>query len=490
MFETVLIANRGAIACRIAEVLRARGIRSIAVYSEADAGMPHVRAADEAVCIGPAPARESYLDGARIIAVAVERGADAIHPGYGFLAENAGFARACAAAGVVFVGPSPEAMEAMGDKAAARKAAVAAGVPVVPGSSGPLHDPAEAAEVAERVGYPVVVKAAAGGGGIGMVKVKKAEKLEKALARAGEVAARSFGDDTVYIERYLEGARHVEVQLLCDREGHCVHLFERECSVQRRHQKVIEEAPSPFVAERPALRQRLVEEALSLARGIGYEGAGTVEFLVTPTSRPEGGDRAASTEPTSRPEGGDGAASTPIAEGEHFFIEMNTRLQVEHAVTVAVTGVDIIGWQLDIAAGAPLTLDQGSVEVTGAAVECRVYAEDPLRRFLPQPGHITGFEAPEGPGIHVMSAVEAGSEVTPYYDPMLAKLIVHGASRDEALARTRAALEGFSVTGIKTNLALLRDVAAHPVMAAGQCDTVWLEAYAKERARARAEAEG
>ncbi|MDP6945095.1 MAG: biotin carboxylase N-terminal domain-containing protein, partial [Myxococcota bacterium] len=348
MFETVLIANRGAIACRIAEVLRSRGIRSVAVYSEADADMPHRHAADEAVCIGPAPARESYLDGARIIATALECGADAIHPGYGFLAENAGFARACAQAGVVFIGPSPEVIEAMGDKAAARQAAVAAGVPVVPGSPGPLHDPAEAARVAERVGYPVVVKAAAGGGGIGMVKVKKPEKLDKALGRAGELAARSFGDDTVYIERYLEGARHVEVQLLCDREGHGVHLFERECSIQRRHQKVIEEAPSPFVASRPELRARLVEAALRLAREIRYENAGTVEFLVTPG-------------------------------GELFFIEMNTRLQVEHAVTVAVTGVDIIGWQLDIAAGEPLTLAQSDVELRGAAVECRLYAEDPLR---------------------------------------------------------------------------------------------------------------
>ena len=449
MFQKVLIANRGEIACRIATVLRARGIRSVAVYSEADAAAPHVRLADEAVCVGPAPVPQSYLNQDAILAAAQATGAEAIHPGYGLLSENAGFARRCAAAGIVFIGPSPEAIDAMGDKAVARATAAAAGVPVVPGSGGAISDD-EAAALAEGIGYPVLVKAAAGGGGIGMQVVTKPEKLARSLQTCRDRGASSFGSDAVYLERYIESPRHIEVQILFDHHGHGVHLFERECTLQRRHQKVVEEAPSAFVQARPDLRDGLYASALALGRAIGYRGAGTVEFIVDP-------------------------------EGRHYFIEVNTRLQVEHPVTEAITGVDLIGWQLDIAAGAPLTLTQDALAIQGAAIECRVYAEDPAKSFLPRPGTIERFDAPTGPGVRVDAGVEAPCEVTPYYDPMLAKLVVAGADRPEAIARTRAALGAFVVEPLTTNLAFLATVMEHDDFQAGRYDTGWLGRRAKGR---------
>ena len=449
MFSKVLIANRGEIACRVAAVLRQKGIRSVAVYSEADADAPHRYAADEAVAIGPPPVAESYLDQHAVLQAALRTDADAIHPGYGLLSENAEFAQRCADAGVVFVGPPASVIDAMGDKARARATAAAAGVPVVPGSDGPVAD-SDAAAIAESVGYPVLVKAAAGGGGIGMAVVKKADKLERALASCRDRGRSSFGDDAVYIEKLVEQPRHIEVQVLFDHHGHGVHLFERECTLQRRHQKVIEEAPSPFVTVSPGLRAGLTSAALAAATAIGYRNAGTVEFIVDP-------------------------------EGHFYFIEMNTRLQVEHPVTEAITGVDLVGWQLDIAAGAPLTLQQADLAIDGAAVECRIYAEDPDRKFLPRPGRIGRFEPPTGPGIRVDAGVGPEQEVTPYYDPMIAKLIAHASDRATALERARGALGAFVIEGLTTNCAFLGDVLAHPDVAAGDFDTGWLQRYAKTR---------
>ncbi len=449
MFSKVLIANRGEIACRVAAVLRQKGIGSVAVYSEADADAPHRHAADEAVAIGPPPVAQSYLDQDAIFDAARQTGAQAIHPGYGLLSENAGFAQRCADEGLVFVGPTPDVIRSMGDKAQARATAEAAGVPVVPGSDGPIAD-AEAAGLAEALGYPVLVKAAAGGGGIGMALVKKPTKLQSAVESCRDRGRSSFGDDTVYLEKLIEQPRHIEVQVLFDHHGHGVHLFERECTLQRRHQKVVEEAPSPFVTAHPELRAGLTEAALAAGRAIGYRNAGTVEFIVDP-------------------------------EGHFYFIEMNTRLQVEHPVTEAITGVDLIGWQLDIAAGAPLTLQQADLAIDGAAVECRLYAEDPDRKFLPRPGRIERYEPPAGPGVRVDSGVGPEQDVTPYYDPMIAKLSAHGPNRKAALERARAALGEFVIEGLTTNRAFLADVLAHPDVVAGEFDTGWLQRYAKTR---------
>ena len=446
-FDTVLIANRGEIAVRIADVLRSRGIRSVAVYSEADAEAPHVKAADVAVPIGASPVRESYLVHERILAAAMAHGAQAIHPGYGLLSENADFARACAEAGVVFIGPSPEVIDKMGDKAVARATAEAAGVPVVPGSDGPVED-ADAEALAERIGYPVLVKAAAGGGGIGMQVVSKASKLAKALQSCRDRGASSFGNPSIYLEKYIESPRHIEMQVLFDHHGHGVHLFERECTLQRRHQKVVEEAPSAFVQARPALRDALYADAVRAAASIGYRNAGTVEFIVD-------------------------------AEGNHFFIEMNTRLQVEHPVTEAITGVDLISWQLDIAAGRALTIKQADLAIDGHAVECRLYAEDPAKSFMPQPGRIDTFVPPTGEGIRVDSGVGPNQDVTPFYDPMLAKIMGYGPDRATALARARAAMEALQIAPLVTNRAFLVEVLAHPHVQAGEFDTGWLERLAK-----------
>ncbi len=450
MFEKVLIANRGEIACRIAHVLRAHGVASVAVYSEADAEAPHVAAADEAVCIGPPPVSQSYLDQARIIEVALATGAQAVHPGYGLLSENADFARAVAAAGLVFIGPTPDVIDAMGDKVRARQTAAAAGVPVVPGSDGPVTDDDAAAALAEAMGYPVLVKAAAGGGGIGMQQVTKPAKLARALQSCRDRGASSFGNDAVYLEKYIEQPRHIEVQILFDHHGHGVHLFERECTLQRRHQKVIEEAPSPFVARTPGLREGLTAAAMNAARAIGYRNAGTVEFIVSP-------------------------------DGAFYFIEMNTRLQVEHTVSEAITGVDLIGWQLRIAAGEPLTLAQADLAIDGAAIECRLYAEDPDRKFIPQPGPLGAFEAPDLPGVRVDAGVAAHQTVTPYYDPMIAKLIVHGPDRAATIARTREALSAWTIETLTTNRGFLHEVLGTPEVAAADFHTGWLEKYAKGR---------
>ena len=449
-FRKVLIANRGEIACRIATVLRERGVASVAVHSEADAGSPHARAADEAVLIGPPPVAQSYLQQQAIIDAALKTGAEAIHPGYGLLSENSGFARAVQAAGLVFIGPTPEAIDAMGDKARARATAQAAGCPVVPGSDGPVEDDALAAQVAERLGYPILVKAAGGGGGIGMAIVDAPRRLERALTSCRDRGRSSFGNAAVYLEKYIERPRHIEVQVLFDHHGHGVHLFERECSVQRRHQKVIEEAPSPFVSSRPELREGLTQAALAAARAIGYRNAGTVEFVVG-------------------------------QDGSFYFIEMNTRLQVEHPVTEAITGVDLIGWQLDIAAGAPLTLQQADVRATGAAVELRIYAEDPEKSFMPKPGRIGAFIPPTGEGVRVDTGVRADFDVTPYYDPLIAKLMTHGADRVQATARARAALDAFTIEGLTTNRAFLNDVLGSQTFIDAAYDTGWLERWVKER---------
>ncbi|MHC4837757.1 MAG: acetyl-CoA carboxylase biotin carboxylase subunit, partial [Planctomycetota bacterium] len=366
--------------------------------------------------------------------------------------ENAGFAARVAEMGVAWVGPSPEAITRMGDKVAAREAARAAGVPVVPGSEGPIGDDDAAAALAESIGYPVLVKAAGGGGGIGMAKVKKASKLAKALASCRDRGRSSFGNEAVYLEKFVEHPRHIEVQVLFDHHGHGVHLFERECTLQRRHQKVVEEAPSPFVAERPELRAGLTEAALACARAIDYRNAGTVEFIVAP-------------------------------DGQFYFIEMNTRLQVEHPVTEAITGVDLIGWQLRIAAGQALDIQQDDLRIDGAAVECRLYAEDPARRFMPSPGHIDRFVAPTGEGIRLDSGVGPDQEVTTWYDPMLAKLLAHGPDRATALERARGALQSMTVEGITTNLPFLIDVLASPEVQAAEFDTTWLEDFAKSWAR-------
>jgi len=449
-FRKVLIANRGEIACRIATVLRERGVASVAVHSEADAGSPHARAADEAVLIGPPPVAQSYLQQQAIIDAALKTGAEAIHPGYGLLSENSGFARAVQAAGLVFIGPTPEAIDAMGDKARARATAQAAGCPVVPGSDGPVEDDVLAAQVAERLGYPILVKAAGGGGGIGMAIVDAPGRLERALTSCRDRGRSSFGNAAVYLEKYIERPRHIEVQVLFDHHGHGVHLFERECSVQRRHQKVIEEAPSPFVSSRPELREGLTQAALAAARAIGYRNAGTVEFVVG-------------------------------QDGSFYFIEMNTRLQVEHPVTEAITGVDLIGWQLDIAAGAPLTLQQADVRATGAAVELRIYAEDPEKSFMPKPGRIGAFIPPTGEGVRVDTGVRADFDVTPYYDPLIAKLMTHGADRVQATARARAALDAFTIEGLTTNRAFLNDVLGSQTFIDAAYDTGWLERWVKER---------
>ena len=451
-FKKVLIANRGEIACRIAVVLRQRGIGSVAVYSEADANAPHVRAADEAYCVGPAPVAQSYLNRDLILEIAQRTGAEAVHPGYGLLSENTAFARACTAAGLVFIGPTPEAIEAMGDKAQARATAKAAGCPVVPGSDGPVHDDEEAARIAESLGYPVLVKAAGGGGGIGMAVVDRPERLARALTSCRDRGRSSFGNPTVYLEKYIERPRHIEVQVLFDHHGHGVHLFERECSVQRRHQKVIEEAPSPFVSTRPELRQGLTDAALRAAGSIGYRNAGTVEFVVG-------------------------------QDGEYYFIEMNTRLQVEHPVTEAITGVDIIGWQLDIAAGAPLTIRQEDLTIRGAAIECRIYAEDPEKSFMPKPGHIGAFVPPVLEGVRVDTGVGPDFDVTPYYEPMIAKLIASGPDRATATSRARAALDAFVIDGLTTNRTFLREVLGTETFAAAAYDTSWLERYVKETGR-------
>jgi acetyl-CoA carboxylase biotin carboxylase subunit len=444
-FRKVLIANRGEIAVRIVRACRDLGLASVAVHSEADAGALHTQLADEAVPIGPAAAAQSYLNVDALLEAARQSGAEAVHPGYGFLSENADFAEAVAGAGLTWVGPPAEVIRRMGDKVTARRTMAEAGNPIVPGTTERLDDEG-AREAARAIGYPVMVKASAGGGGRGLRLVHSEADLEAALERARSEAAASFGDEGLYVERFLQTPRHVEVQILADGAGSTLHLFERECSVQRRHQKVLEEAPAPRVT--PALRDRLGEAAVAAARAAGYVGAGTIEFLLD-------------------------------ASDAFFFLEMNTRIQVEHAITEAITGVDLVAWQLRIAGGEALTLRQDELRITGHALEARIYAEDPAKRFMPSPGTVHAWSPPAGPGIRLDSGVEAGAVVTPHYDPMVAKLVAHGADREQALRRLDRALEEFLVGGIKTSIPFHRWLLRHQDFRAGQVDTGsverWLE---------------
>jgi len=442
VFRTVLIANRGEIARRIIRGCRALGLRTVAVYSDADRDALHVRDADHAVWLGAAPARESYLNVERLLAAARESEAEAVHPGYGFLSENWRFADACTQAGLTFIGPSAEAIRAMGDKTEARRRMAAAGVPTVPGSSKAVADVDEAEVVARDVGYPIILKAAAGGGGIGMARVARAQDLPPAFATATRRAESAFGRAEVYVERYLEAPRHVEVQVFGDSKGTIVHLFERECSIQRRHQKLVEESPAPNLDTQT--RRDLTSAAIAGARAIGYVNAGTLEFLVD-------------------------------AEGRFYFLEMNTRLQVEHPVTEEVTGQDLVVAQLRVAAGESLPFTQETLERRGAAVEVRVYAEDPAKNFLPSPGTITRLSLPEGEGIRIESGVAEGSVVSIHYDPLLFKLITHGADRAQAIERLARALDACVVEGVKTTLPLLRTIAVHPDFRRGRVHTQMVE---------------
>jgi acetyl-CoA carboxylase, biotin carboxylase subunit len=442
--KKILVANRGEIAVRILRACREMGIASVAVYSEADRAALHVRMADEAFPVGPAASRDSYLRIDRILEVAHRSQADAIHPGYGFLSENAAFASACEAAGVVFIGPRSETIALMGEKTSARRVAVEAGVPVVPGTLRPVADPRELGREAERIGYPLMLKAATGGGGKGLRQVAGPEHLEAALARARSEAMSAFGDDSVYIEKAIARPRHIEVQVLADSHGNAVHLFERECSIQRRHQKVLEESPSPFVT--PELRQRMGALALALVRRVGYVNAGTLEFLVD-------------------------------AGREPYFLEMNTRLQVEHPVTELVTGQDLVKLQIRIARGEPLPFRQDELRQQGHAIECRVYAEDPERAFLPSPGRIRTLRSPGGPGVRDDSGVYEGYEVPIHYDPLISKLIAWGADRAEAIRRLRRAVAEYRILGIQTTLPFFERVLVHPGFAAGDFDTSFVEQF-------------
>jgi acetyl-CoA carboxylase biotin carboxylase subunit len=441
MFDKILIANRGEIAVRVIHACRLLGIRSVAIYSEADRDALHAKLADEAIPCGPARATESYLDAAGIVEIAKKSGADAIHPGYGFLSENAAFAETVAVAGLGFIGPPPEVIRSMGLKLAARERMRAAGVPVVPGSEEILNA-GEARRVAAELGYPVLVKASAGGGGRGMRRVDNEGELDVALERAASEAAAVFGDGAIYLEKCLHAPRHIEIQIMADRHGHIVHLGERECSIQRRHQKLVEEAPAYGVTD--LLRDAMGEAALRAAKAVGYEGAGTCEFLVD-----EG--------------------------GEFFFLEMNTRIQVEHAVTEAVTGLDLVELQIRIAAGELLPFTQDEISLEGHAIEVRIYAEDPDKAFVPSPGPILGWLAPRGPGIRLDSGFELGQTVSSHYDPMLAKLIASGRDREEALVRMANALEEFWIAGIRTGLPFLRRLVDNPVFRKGRYDTAFID---------------
>jgi geranyl-CoA carboxylase alpha subunit len=443
-FGKILIANRGEIACRIVRTAKALGYRTIAVFSDADAEAPHVSQADVAVHIGPAPARDSYLSADALLAAGKRAGADAVHPGYGFLSENAAFAEACAGAGLVFIGPPAAAIAAMGNKARAKALMQAAGVPCVPGYRGEDQSDQTMLAEAARIGFPLMVKAAAGGGGRGMRLVTTPHDLANALTRARSEAARAFGSDELILERAIGEARHVEFQIFADQHGNVVHLCERDCSIQRRHQKVIEETPSPFVSAQ--LRAQMGEAAVAAARAIGYVSAGTVEFLLDPL-------------------------------GKFYFLEMNTRLQVEHAVTEAVTGLDLVAWQLRVAAGEKLQLAQHEVALSGHAIEARLYAEDPEQGFLPQSGTLIDWRPASGEGVRIDHGLAPGCAVSPYYDPLLAKLIAHGATREEARRRLIVALEDTVALGLKTNRGLLVAMLRHPAFAAGEATTAFIDRY-------------
>ena len=440
--KKILIANRGEIAVRVIRACREMGIHTVAVYSEADRSALHVRLADEAYLLGPAPSRDSYLRIDRLLEVAQRAGADAVHPGYGFLAENPAFARACEEAGLGFIGPRSETITLMGEKTSARRAASAAGVPVVPGTLEPVVGADAIKREAGRIGFPLMLKAAAGGGGKGLRRVEGPQDLEAAADRARSEAKNAFGDDSLYLERAITSARHIEIQVLADHHGAAVHLFERECSIQRRHQKIIEESPSPLLSTE--LRQRMGEMAVALTRAIGYRNAGTLEFLVD-------------------------------AERQPYFLEMNTRIQVEHPVTEMVTGEDLVKLQIRIAQGEPLPFGQGDLSQRGHAIECRVYAEDPDAGFLPSPGRIQALRVPGGPGIRDDSGVYEGYEVGVHYDSLVSKLVAYGYSRKDAILRMRRALGEYRILGIKTTLPFLDRVLHHPAFVAGDYDTSFVE---------------
>ncbi|HEX7722706.1 MAG TPA: acetyl-CoA carboxylase biotin carboxylase subunit [Pyrinomonadaceae bacterium] len=451
MFRKILIANRGEIAVRVIRACRDLGVSPIAIFSEADAGSLHVRLADEAYCIGPAASSESYLKIQSIIDVAKQGGAEAIHPGYGFLAENAKFARAVSAAGLIFIGPTTDAMQVMGSKTSARRAAIAAGAPVVPGTTEALKSLDDARAAAARFGYPIMLKASAGGGGKGMRQVANELDLRSALEAAQSEAASAFGNSEVYLEKIVEKPRHIEIQIFADQHGNYVHLGERECSIQRRHQKVIEECPSPI--NDAGLRARMGEAAIKIAKTVNYVGAGTVEFLCSDTTR------------------------------EFYFLEMNTRLQVEHPVTELVTGLDLVCEQIRVAAGAQLSFAQDDVQLRGHAIECRVYAEDPENNFLPSPGRIDFLRVPAGPGIRDDGGVTEGDEVSIYYDPMISKLAAWGRTREEAIDRLRRALDEYAVGGIRTTLSFFREVIRDGEFIEGRLDTGFIARFNERRGR-------
>ncbi len=438
MFRKILVANRGEIAVRVMRACREMGIGTVAVYSEVDRKSLHVRYGDQAFFIGPAPSSESYLRIDRILEVAKQTGADGIHPGYGFLAENPEFARACADAGVVFIGPPVAAMELMGSKITSRRTLAQAGLPVVPGTDRPLESLEEARRVADDIGYPLMLKASAGGGGKGLRLVRSPAELESAYSTASSEAQNAFGDPSLYLEKYLDRPRHIEIQILGDQHGNLIHLGERECSLQRRHQKVLEESPSPFVQDE--LRQRMGEAAIRIGKLAGYWNAGTVEFLVEPS-------------------------------GHFHFLEVNARLQVEHPVTELVIGIDLVKEQIRIAAGERLTWRQENVQMRGAAIECRIYAEDPTNNFFPSPGYISRLQVPAGPGVRRDSGVYEGWTVPLEYDPLLSKLSVWGMDRTEAIARMRRALREYEIFGVKTNVPFFRRLVEHPEFVAGRLDT-------------------
>ncbi len=440
-FDKILIANRGEIAVRVIRACRELGVSSVAVYSDADRGSLHVRYADEAWPCGPPQAAQSYLNVDRILAIAKESGAQAIHPGYGFLSENAAFARRCIEAGIVFIGPRPETIEEMGDKVVARQKMQAAGVPLVPGTTEKLSDD-EAIAAASEMGLPVMVKATAGGGGKGMRLVTEEKDLAQAIARARSEAKASFGDDAIYVEKFVEEPRHIEIQILGDSHGNAIHLFERECSIQRRHQKVIEEAPANRMPA--ALREQMGKAAVAAAKAVAYEGAGTCEFLVD-------------------------------AHDRFYFLEMNTRVQVEHPVTELITNVDIVKTGIRIAAGQEIGISQSEVGISGWALECRIYAEDPEQNFRPSPGEMLVYRPPGGPGVRNDSGVHSGAEVTVHYDPKISKLITWGRDRDEAIGRMRRALKEFVIKGIKTSIPFHRAVMNNPRFLDGRYDTSFIE---------------
>lgn len=447
MFKKVLIANRGEIAVRVIRTCKALGITTIGVYSEADADAPHVKMADEAFLIGGPRVAESYLNIDKILEVAKDSKAEAIHPGYGLLSENADFSRRCEEAGFIFIGPSPEVISKMGSKIESRKAMEEAGIPVVPGITYPLSDEEEAVEAADRIGYPVMLKASAGGGGIGMQVVHNGDEIRKAFAGNQKRATDFFGDGAMYIEKYVENPRHIEIQILADGFGNTVYLWERECSIQRRHQKVVEEAPSSFISEKT--RIKMGEAAVKAAKSIGYKNAGTIEFLVD-------------------------------EEQNFYFLEMNTRLQVEHPVTEEITGLDLVEKQLQIAAGEALNFSQEEVKREGHAIEVRIYAEDP-KTFFPSPGKITKLELPNGPGVRHELGIHGQSVVTPFYDPMIAKLVVKGSNRDEAISRMHDALADYHIEVIKTNIPMLQEVIAHPAFHSGDTTTDFVNKYLKTK---------